>query len=155
MLYWDVALHFLIDGYNVLYALAEIPTGTLEQKRSAVLKTIEGHALLAKNAMTVVFDSRQGPGDSTMSGALKVVYTAGETADDWIGKRVREVPNPRIMVVVSNDKGIHQLVHGTGAKVMTVDEFLSRGRLPRAQPVELPRVNKDDINEELKKRWGL
>ena len=32
-----MALHYLVDGFNLLYALAEMPAGRWEQKRQALL----------------------------------------------------------------------------------------------------------------------
>jgi predicted RNA-binding protein with PIN domain len=149
-----MSLHFLIDGYNLMYALPEIPAGTLEQKREAVLALVLRHALLGKNQMTVVFDSRQGLGDNARKGSVHVVFTAGGTADDWISDRVRAVDNPRTVVVVTNDKGIHQMIHGTGAKAMEIPEFLARGRLVAPKAADCaPPVDREGITEAMKKEW--
>ena len=88
--------------------------------------------------MTVVFDSRQGAGDRHSHHAIEVIYTASETADDWISRRVREVSNPRIVVVVTNDKGLQQLVRGTGAKVLSNEEFMKSVPAPRKTSTPRP-----------------
>ncbi len=106
------------------------------------------------NRMTVVFDSREGLGDRIRRGAIEMVFTAGETADDWIARRVRETPNPRTLVVVSNDQGIRTLVRGTGAKWISTKDFLRPDKAALEQrPERQAKIDSDSITEEFKKKW--
>src|SRR5437870_2653600 len=79
-------LHYLVDGYNLLYALPDIPPGPWPKKREIFLKFLEVSKPQGRNRLTVVFDSREGGGTKEMHGTLEVVYTAGESADDWLIK---------------------------------------------------------------------
>ncbi len=148
-----MSFHFLIDGYNLLYALPNIPPGSLQAKREALLKLIKTKRPHGNNAATVVFDSREGSGSRHPQGDLTIVFTAGETADDWISAKVRHTAQPRTLVVVSNDQGIHRDIKGTGAKFVTADDYWKKSmkEAPSARPST--RVEDDAITEELRIKW--
>ena len=151
-----MGLHYLIDGYNVIYAWPEIPPGAWQLKREFLLRFLKSQKPHGNNAVTVVFDSREGSGSQSSDGGISVVYTAGETADDWISNKVRGTANPRTLVVVSNDKGIRNLIRGTGAKFQSATEFLQTSRsssTPKNKRSEAPPAVADDITEEFKKKW--
>ena len=105
-----MALHYLVDGYNLLYALPDIPPGPWPTKREILIELLLTSQPQGHNRLTVVFDSRQGFGDHAKKGGIEIFYTASETADDWIARKVRETSNPRTLVVVSNDKGIRTMI---------------------------------------------
>ena len=148
-----MAFHYIIDGYNLLYAFPEMPTGTWQDKRETLLRFLQTARPQGKNRCTVVFDSRQGLGDKYQTGELTVIFTQSETADDRISRIVRELGNANNVVVVSNDRGIQRLIGGTGAKFLKSDDFLKAA--PKSQPPP-PAANKevrDDITDEFKKKW--
>ena len=153
-----MAFHYLIDGYNVLYALREIPSGTWQRKREQFLDFLRRRRPQGNNPVTVVFDSREGLGDQSRQGDFRILFTAGETADERIGTLVREAKNPREIRVVSNDRGIQTLIRGTGAKFVTATEFLKgnsptpHGRSGR-KPQSIGKPEADEITQELKERW--
>ncbi len=105
------------------------------------------------NRMTVIFDSRDGGGSRTQKGAIEIVFTAGETADDWIIEAVRKAPNPRITVVVTNDQTIRRLIRGTGAKWISTEEFIGKPRATRRRTEERPEIQSEEITEEFRKKW--
>ena len=146
-----MSFHYLIDGYNVLYAFPKMPPGTWEARRSALLLWLTKERPYGRNRATVVFDSRQGSGNWTRRGEIEVVYTAGETADEWISAMTRSAKNPRALVVVSNDKGIRDLVRGTGAKWMSAESFIQK-KPSRPSPSTEP-LPPDDITKEFEDRW--
>ncbi len=149
-----MALHYLVDGYNMLYALSSMPTGSWENKRASLLRLLADEKPQGNNAMTVVFDSREGSGDRGTFGAIAIVYTAGETADDWIIQYVRKVPNARVCVVVTDDKGLRRMIRGTGAKSSSVEEFLKTKAADSRPAPEAPRSeDADSITDEFKKKW--
>lgn len=147
-------LHYLIDGYNLLYALPEMPPGTWLEKRQQLLQWLVGVRPMGQNAATVVFDNRQGWGNQDHYQGMAIVYTSGETADDWISNKVRETKNPRILIVVSNDKGIQRMIKGTGAKWLSAHDFLASAKMPKKRASrELPTGDRDLITDELRQRW--
>lgn len=150
-----MSLHYLIDGYNLLYALPEIPRGPWPTKREILIELLLSSKPQGNNQLTIIFDSREGLGDRLRRGAIEVIFTASETADDWISRRVRESPNTRNLVVVSNDKGIRTLIRGTGAKWISTQDFLKTGKpaSTRPTPPKMDQDTSDSITEELKKKW--
>ncbi len=150
-----MALRYLIDGYNVLYAMDDMPPGSWQDKRAQLLAFLKARKPHGQNAITVVFDNREGGGSRTSDSDFTVVYTAGETADDWISSEVRKAPNPRTLVVVSNDQGIRVMVRGTGAKFVTATEFL-KAASPKPTITarrEKPLEEDTEITDEFKKKW--
>jgi predicted RNA-binding protein with PIN domain len=138
----------------MLYALSDFPAGTWEAKRESLLRRLADQKPFGHHAVTVVFDSREGGGSQTRRGALQVVYTASETADDWLARHVRTVQNPRLCVVVSDDKGLRHMIGGTGAHWMSTEEFWRQAKTPRSPGRSHPAsVDKDAITDELKKKW--
>lgn len=147
-----MALHYVLDGYNLLYAMTEMPAGTWQDKRAALLAHLKKLQPQGKNPVTVVFDSREGPGSRSVENGITVVYTSGETADDKIIAMVRLSQNPRVMVVVSNDKGIRHLLKSTGAQFMSADEFLRKSKRAKSADAQEP-VEDPTITDELRKEW--
>lgn len=146
--------HYLLDGYNLLYALPEMPAGSWEAKRAALLLKIAREKPQGNNRLTVVFDSREGAGSRSRAGAIDVAYTSGETADDWISHFVREAPNPRILIVITDDQGLRRLIRGTGAKWLATREFWQKSkRQPEPDSEPGARINTDSITDELKEKW--
>jgi predicted RNA-binding protein with PIN domain len=144
--------HYVLDGYNALYVLPEMPAGRWEEKRAALLTLLQKTRPQGKNRLTVVFDSRDGMGDRFKAGDIDVVYPASRSADDWIASYVRETANPRSVIVVTDDLGIRDMVRGTGAQWIRAKEFLA---LSSTKQTSRPRegTGPDDITEELKKKW--
>lgn len=146
-------MHYLVDGYNLLYAMLEIPPGDGQAKREALLRFLAKAKLQGDNPLTVVFDSHEGLGDRLRQAGIAVVFTAGESADDWLANKVREVENPRSFAVVSNDKGIRDRVRGTGAKWLSAEAFLKRSPKERFSKPPEASGSLDGITEEFKKKW--
>lgn len=148
---------YLLDAYNFLYSLDEIPPGSLEAKREAIIRLLRDRQPQGRNALTLVFDSREGTGQRISTPDFEIVFTAGETADDWISKAVRKSAHPASLTVVTNDQGLRRQVRGTGAKWISCDDFFEGFR----HSVENPKPEKatdasDDlskITESLKKEW--
>lgn len=131
-----------------------MPAGTWEQKRHALLQRLAREAPHGNNQITVVFDSREGSGDRSQLGSIEVVFTSGETADDWISHEVRRASNPLILVVVSDDQGVRLLVRGTGAKWLSNEDFWRQVKVPKAQhTTPEPGMNSESITDEFKKKW--
>lgn len=146
--------HYMVDGYNLLFALPQMPPGTWLEKRMALLAWLTQVRPQGRNPTTVVFDNRQGWGNEEHFQDLSIVYTAGETADDWISRKVRESNNPRILIVVSNDKGIQRMIKGTGARWHSAHEFIASARpTPRPQLEDTDQNDRSHITDELRRRW--
>ena len=121
-----MALHYLIDGYNLLRA-PRIPPGTWQKKREALLKLLSSRRPYGRNQATVIFDSRQGGGERQARGRVEVLFAPG-SADDWIIEQVREVRNRRVVVVVSDDQGLRRMIRGTGTRWLSCAAFMGSAR---------------------------
>lgn len=104
--------------------------------------------------MTVVFDGKEGGRSQESVAGFEVVFTSGETADEWISQKVRQATNPRVLTVVTDDQGIRLLIRGTGARWISTQEF-QKGMIPRDTSRNEPGEPSEDetITDEFKKKW--
>ncbi len=123
--------------------------GDMKRAREYLLAFVK---VYAPERVLVVFDSSR-PGGQKSRG---VVYTNGRTADEYIKEFVRSSPNPGGIIVVTEDREIRGYVSNLGAKVMSVRKFIQGpGRLKPPKPSTLSGKERSEINQELKKLWGL
>ena len=180
-----MSLHYLLDGYNIINQVPLWAKGGLQDGRQALLNwiTMSHPHGSSRNAVTVVFDgstehfgrsiaNMSGPdcsgnrGGGTGSAGARVVFTQGESADDYIKRVVETAAQKKKYVVVSDDKGIKLYVRALGAAVLSVREFASglfkgparssrtAGRTSsgeKSKYVSLAQAQK--INQELEKIW--
>lgn len=120
-----MSLHYLIDGYNLIWSADNFGGGKLQTQRERLLYFLEAAqpAGSARNQVTVVFDGQEDVDSPPWRGAVRVVFSKGEEADAVIKRAVDEMPNPRNAVVVTDDRDIQKWVRSSKAKVMTCKEF--------------------------------
>ena len=125
-----MALHLLIDGYNLLHQIPELAflmEEDPEEARRALIGKLQTYQRLRRHRITVVFDAWNDPEPRhrvTIKG-VQVVFTApGETADDYL-KRVAVKEKERA-VVVTSDREIRSYVETYGAVSVTARDFLAR-----------------------------
>ena len=161
-----MAVRYILDGYNIIKSSAGsmFAGGTLEQQRMKFFTWLldchpEGSA---QNSVAVVFDGKSenpswyGGYSEQVYHGLVIRFSEGTSADDVIEEMVTGDPRPAEVVVVSNDKGLHRRLGGTGARSISVESFLEKGRR-HAEPGRhrgAPRQDAaDPITNEMKKRW--
>ena len=118
-------MEWLIDGHNLI---GQMPTMSLddpddEEKLLAYLRRYQartGHKL------TVIFDP--GPGRQLAAkykrGGVKAQFvSAGQTADQILIRRIRQVKNPQAVMVVTSDRAIEQVAQQAGLRVMPARDF--------------------------------
>ena len=100
----------------------------LEDARSDLIRFIEIHRPQGSlnTTVTIVFDGQAGMWGQPKSSNVKIVFSSGESADDYIKRTVSRSPHKKSMVVVTNDRDIKLYVRSQGARVKSVDEFLGR-----------------------------
>ena len=107
---------YLIDGYNLLYALGLAPThagpeGLTWARRRLLAFLYDAHGPEASE-VTVVFDAASTPrkaAEEEHFHGIHVLYAVHEPeADDLIEALIRRDANPRSLVVVSNDHRIQR-----------------------------------------------
>ena len=152
-----MSLHYFIDGYNVIRSSDRMSAGTLIEQRERLLSFIETGRSCGRNAVTVVFDGRPGPGWKAWRGPTRVIFSLEEDADSVIKRGVDEMRNAKDAVVVTNDRAIQWWVRGAHARVISCEEFLREsGTPPGPRGREKPGPgDAEEINDALRKEWGI
>lgn len=123
---------FLIDGYNLLFAVGyaskRTPQPQLDPSRRRLLDFLADSAPVKANAarFRVVFDAMYGPfpsGPHSHRG-VTVEFAFRSTADDAIEDLLAADPTPAKLVVVTNDLRLHESARRARAKAWPVAEFL-------------------------------
>lgn len=166
-----MSLHYILDGYNIIRHPDFISVKKIKDARVGLLRFITDKKPCgsSNNKVTVVFD---GSGDldtaRVSNKRIEVLFTgffpaAGaeafhSNADDKIKKLVRDSKNPRIIVVVSDDREIQFFIKSYGARSMSAAEFINKGvAIPKPQK-DLPKIGLSysqtaKINKELEDLW--
>jgi len=116
------------------------------------------------NKITVVFDGKADIFGGMESAIVNVVFSKDETADEKIKRMVAAVGNPKNIIVVTNDRAIQCAVGASGAKVSSVEEFLSattskKNSAPKNQfkkadsKKKMPRNLENKITSEMEEIW--
>ena len=106
----------------------------------------------------MVFDGYPPMPFERNKGDIEVVFSRGQSADEKIKKIVESNPRRKDIVVVSDDKEIIYAVKLSGARALTVAEFITekefkaQGQSQVIKP-ELSFTEMDKINKELKEIW--
>ncbi len=136
---------YLIDGYNLLYALGLAPThagpdGLARARRRLLAFLHDAHGAEASE-VTVVFDAAAAPrqvAEAEHFHGIHVLYAVHEPeADDLIEALIRRAVNPRDLVVVSNDHRLQRAAHRRDCVVLGCAAYLEvLDRLRRQAPRE-------------------
>jgi uncharacterized protein len=133
---------YLVDGYNLLFHIGlfdrRAGAHALEDARNRLLDFLVSAFKNVDADVTVVFDSgrtRRGPASPVEHGGLRVQYTSrGEEADDVIEEMTARCPNPRGLVVISNDHRVQHAATRNGAQAWSCDDFLDWNDARAVQP---------------------
>ncbi len=131
-------MRFFIDGYNLMYALGLVrprSQRSLAKCRDDLCEWIRRVHGREAEKVTVVFDGpllgRQQPLDDSAEGP-HVVFSRGETADDWLERFIQNQSPPVRLTLVSNDRRFRRLVHGRACVVWSCDDYLEWAMTPRS-----------------------
>jgi predicted RNA-binding protein with PIN domain len=111
--------HYYIDAYNLLFKLA-IKASSLQKRREALLAILKPFAAMN---LTLVFDGAE-ISERSHFGDLEVIYTHGESADEYIIKEIENAVKPSKHTVVTSDRPLAKTVKNLGANILSVPEFL-------------------------------
>ena len=158
-------MNHLIDGYNMLYALGRLaPRSTpdaLQGARRWLFDLLRPIAV-APTSITVVFDSRNdSPHMRTqeITSGVCFLYSRGQTADDLIEDLIETAPDPRDLIVVSNDNRIKLAArHGKARSVGCLDyyeEFILPGpaSASEAAPAADSSTERGEMSAEETEHW--
>ena len=135
----------------------------IDEQRLCLIRRIETtrpHGSL-RNHITLVFDGRPGPNGSPVSSFIQVIFSDTQSADDYIKGQINRAQNTKQWIVVTNDRDIQYAVRALGAKVMSVQQFLSRLSKSDGRKIKgasssqrrLARKAKEKIKQELENKW--
>ena len=163
-----MALHYLLDGYNIIKQIEELASKKLEDGREGLIRFIELYHPQGslKNSVTIVFDGKPGMSRDPGEHFLKVIFTENESADDKIRKIVEQSSLKKSIVVVTDDRDIKYSVRSMGAAIMSVKEFCSKGKpnsfsdgiapqrsSDKEDAKHIPKTLEFKITKELEKIW--
>jgi len=131
-----MALHLVIDGYNLMRQSPELrrfDKGELEQGRGILLKYLLAYQRTKKHAITVVFDGwieGHFSESRARAGGITVIFSRrGETADEVI-KRLAGQERERALVVTS-DSDLAYSCSKAGCTVVPSLQFAAKMDLAR------------------------
>lgn len=153
-----MALHLILDGYNLLALTGRIGAGTSlhsEAAREAFLRDLAAYRQRKPHTITVVFDGwQQGWGTEQREHrlGLEIVFSRrGEKADQVIQRLAAEFGSA--CAVVSSDREIIEVAKAQGAFVMKAQEFLEKLHGPSS--VSRASFHKElDTGEDLRPKRG-
>jgi predicted RNA-binding protein with PIN domain len=157
-----MSVQYIIDGYNVVRHRLFVPVKKPRDERGALVFLLKRDRLggSSRNSITIVFDGH--PEANTIEendAVITVVYSRAISADEKIKKIVESSGNPKVIVVVSDDREVRFFARSAGAQVMGVEEFLAvKKTKARKKGEDLEGFNLnysqvEKINEELRKVW--
>ena len=162
-----MALHYIIDGYNVIKQVPAWSNCELKEARDSFLKFIQINKIAGsvRNKITVVFDGKNNYAFSSSSrvqlsreSVIDIVFSKSITADEQIIEIIKLIKNPRNVVLVSDDKQLRISGRSYGAQLMSVADFLKRGRQDKTKVCDsgkcgLSAHQARKITQELEKIW--
>ncbi len=151
-------MFYLIDGNNLAGSLKILEKKDFDLKLVQKLKELLSNT--GKKA-TVVFDSNSFMGDKEQDGRLTVIYSPKDnyytSADDKIVEIAEQEGSKQKVVLVSNDIGIKKRVEKLSNKSIVLEDSTRFAQKNFKNPVKkdgLSPEDKEELNQELLKRWG-
>lgn len=155
-----MALQYFIDGYNLIWSTEQFGHGTLREQRESLLRFLEETrpAGSPRNQVIVVFDGKEDVESPLWKGSVWVVFSSRTDADGVIKEMVDNLPNPRIAVVVTDDRDIQKWVRASKAKFLSCKEFLQKALRKPKSPLNSEKPSPEEaqfLNKELLRIWKL
>jgi len=155
------AVAFLIDGYNLLFALGLASKRTepkaFELARAKLLAWLHEAHGTDVSSVTVVFDAQHvavGGRPEWNDRGLRVLFAVGMLADDRIEELIREEVNPRKLTVVSSDHRIQVAARRRGCTVWDAAEYIDWAMARQQRPkASAPMPGKPDSSPAEVERW--
>lgn len=153
---------YIIDGYNLIHALGmiqkQVNPGGLEEARRKLLVFLADRFGADSARVTVVFDAQHAPrrvARQQVAHGLHVHFAPkDQTADDWIEKLIADEPQPRRLVVVSNDHRLQTAARQRAARGWTHEALLDfLDAQPGAERKQVQDEKAADLSPEETKHW--
>ncbi len=146
-------MNWLIDGHNLIGHMPNLRLDDPHDEEKLVDYLLRYRAKTG-HAITVMFDAGAGhrPGGTQKRGGLTIQYApSGQTADQLIAHRLRQIKNPQAWRVVSSDKTVQRAAQFAGVRSLPAREFaaqlLGGNATTGADPGDQPdvRLSPDEI----------
>ena len=123
-------LLYLIDGYNVMHAMDDVPLNDLISAREKVIDLVCDFAGYVSASCVLVFDAYLQDASAARIAQrdnISIVYTkSGQTADMYIETQSEKLKNQYRLIVVTSDALEQYLVFAHEAQRLSSREFLAR-----------------------------
>lgn len=119
--------HLVVDGYNV--SQLAWPDQSLAEQRRRLTERLATLAGRTGAEVTCCFDGQDVDAATRAPAAprgVRVLFSAGEIADDLIRRLVRAEPTGRVVVVVTSDRALGADLEAAGARVLPSPTLLAR-----------------------------
>jgi predicted RNA-binding protein with PIN domain len=121
-------MHYLIDGYNLLFRLIDSKKNLQTQRQTVILSLQKEFAALHFKG-TIVFDGSHRRGEQSglsYKSPLTIAYSPeGETADEYILEKLSTARQPSEITVVTDDRSLASQARGYKAHTLTLRSFLA------------------------------
>lgn len=149
-----MALHLVIDGYNLLHASSNGAFGDIEAERERLIDGLAAYRRLKRVRLTAVFDgiaSGRLSRSREMRSGIEVVFSRdGEEADRILKELAREKKGSA--TIVTSDRDVASCAEAAGAVVIGSEEF--RRLLDIALYEDLKGVETQDEEETVREKKG-
>lgn len=117
-------MHYLIDGYNLLFQAFETQAN-LKTNREALLFELQNISNFWDVEITVVFDGREKEISFQSFSHIQLVYTSKNlSADEYIVEILTYNLSPTLYTVVTSDKPLLKKCKKLGCSTMSIKKFL-------------------------------
>jgi len=121
-------MHYIIDGYNILFRRQEAHHQDLQSQREKLLSEFQGYIDILNLSITLVFDATDREELSRQHyRSLEIVFTdQNQNADDYIVNILKASSHPQRNTVVTSDNMLAWHCRRCGARTISVEKFLSK-----------------------------
>lgn len=124
----SMAMHLVIDGYNLIGAMADLAGMDLEGIREELLTRLLAYKRLKKHRITVVFDGKRSGNLSRSSmnqKGIEVIFSRdGEEADQILKEMAKN--KRQGITLVTSDRAVASFAEAHGAITIPSEEFDSK-----------------------------
>jgi hypothetical protein len=142
-------MHYLIDGYNLLFRLKN-ERKSLQKKREEILLALSEKSEELKLHITIVFDATKEEFEGSTRGHFKdleIVYTSKkQSADAYIIAMIECCKYPQKEIVVTSDRDLARHCAALGARSLSIEAFfkmLQSKKKKQKRATSTPKVFKE------------
>ena len=122
-------MHYLIDGYNLLFRLVESKK-SLQTQRQTIILSLQKEFKILRLEGTVVFDGSHQRGEHSglsYHSPLIIAYShSGQSADQYILEKVESSSAISEITVVTDDGFLASAARTLGAHTLSLKSFIAR-----------------------------